>query len=129
MRNIITFLSFAFLSFTSNAQVPAGMTGRASGQAATMGRFYGKVVDLSNKGVDGATIQLKGQKVDPTTKKSKEAILATLLTASNGDFSIENLPLMGNFKLIISSIGYKKIEKQISFNIFYTVRLESERFV
>ena len=117
MRNIITFLSFAFISFTSNAQIPAGMAAKANVQGANMGRFYGKVVDISNKGIDGATIQLKGQKVDPITKKSKEAILATLLTASNGDFSIENLPLMGNFKLIISSIGFKKIEKQISFNI------------
>ena len=117
MKIIITFLSFAFLSFTSAAQIPAGMAGRAIGQGINMGSFYGKVVDLNNKGVDGATIQLKGQKMDPTTKKSKEAILATLLTASNGDFSIENLSLMGNFKLIISSIGFKKIEKQISFNI------------
>ena len=113
----MTIFGFLIISFMSTAQVPAVMAGRTGGQATNMGRFYGKVVDLNNKGIDGATIQLKGQKLDPNTKKTKEAVLATLLTANNGDFSIENLPLVGSFKLMISSIGYKKIEKQISFNI------------
>ena len=40
-----------------------------------------------------------------------------MLTSANGDFSFENLPLMGNFKLSISCIGYKKLEKQLNFGI------------
>ncbi len=39
-----------------------------------------------------------------------------MFTATNGDFSFENLSVMGNFKLIVSGIGFKKLEKQISFN-------------
>jgi outer membrane receptor protein involved in Fe transport len=85
-----------------------------------MGRFYGKIVDANKKGIDGATIQLKGSKYDPATKKVAEVILGTMLSVSNGDFSFENLPVTGNFKLIITGIGFKKLEKAISFNIKMT---------
>jgi outer membrane receptor protein involved in Fe transport len=82
-----------------------------------VGHFYGKIVDVNNKGIDGVTLQLKGSKLDPTTKKNKEVILGTMLSASNGDFSFENLTVMGNFKLIVSGVGYKKLEKTLSFNL------------
>ena len=82
-----------------------------------MGRYYGKIVDANKKGIDGATLQIKGSKYDPITKKTSETILGTQLSASNGDFSFENLPVMGNLKLVISAIGYKKIENTLSFNI------------
>jgi outer membrane receptor protein involved in Fe transport len=117
MKRIIVFISLILVTLSSIAQVPAGMGGRAAGQNMNMGHFYGKIVDANKKGVDGATLQIKGTKFDPVTKKSAEVILGTMLSASNGDFSFENLPVMGNFKLIISAIGYKKIEKQLSFGI------------
>jgi len=43
--------------------------------------------------------------------------IKTVITENNGDFSLENLPIFGNFKLKISAIGYKAIEKQVSFDI------------
>jgi outer membrane receptor protein involved in Fe transport len=101
----------------SNAQYPTGAGARGAGASANMGRFYGKIVDASNKGLEGITIQLKGNKFDPATKKSTESILGTMLSASNGDFSFENLSVMGAFKLIVTGVGYKKLEKQISFNL------------
>ena len=97
------------------AQVPTGRPAGAGSQ--NMGHFYGKVVDANKKGIDGASVQLKGSKFDPVAKKATEVILGTMITAANGDFSFDNLAIMGNFKLIISGLGYKKIEKQISFNI------------
>jgi len=81
------------------------------------GHFYGKIVDENKKGIEGVTLQIKGSKFDPITKKTTEAILGTMLTAANGDFSFINLPVMGNFKLNISSIGYKKLVKELSFGI------------
>jgi outer membrane receptor protein involved in Fe transport len=115
----ISILVFALLLQSSlTAQNPNMAGGRGAAAAGNnMGHFYGKIVDANNKGIDGATIQLKGSKFDPTTKKASEVILGTMLSATNGDFSFENLPVMGNFKLIVSGVGYKKLEKPLSFNL------------
>lgn len=117
MKYISILLLTIAVQISSFAQYP-GAAGRSAGAAgANMGHFYGKIVDVNNKGIDGITLQLKGTKFDPIAKKSTEVILGTMLSASNGDFSFENLPVMGNFKLIVSGIGYKKLEKPLSFNL------------
>ena len=118
MKYIINlFLAILFIT-NASAQMPAMAGTRGSaGAGGNMGHFYGKIVDQANKGIEGITLQLKGNKFDPVTKKSKEVVLGTMLSAANGDFSFENLPVMGNFKLIVSGIGYTKLEKQLSFNI------------
>ncbi|MDE3237080.1 MAG: TonB-dependent receptor [Bacteroidota bacterium] len=117
-----TFLLLVLLvSFSlTYSQVPMGMRGGkgGAGQNMNIGHFYGKLLDgKSNKPIGAATIQLRGNKFDTTTKKLKEVILATVLSASNGDFSLENLPLFGNFKLQVSALGYKPVERQLSFGI------------
>jgi outer membrane receptor protein involved in Fe transport len=114
----ISILVFAFLiQVNTYAQMPGMAGGRNAAAGQNMGHFYGKIVDAANKGIDGVTVQLKGTKFNPTTKKNTDVILGTMLSASNGDFSFENLPVMGNFKLLVAGVGYKKLEKQISFNI------------
>ena len=117
MRNILLFLGCLFVAqINIFAQIPGGV--RPGGGNMNMGHFYGKVVDANKKGIDGITIQLKNNKFDPATKKSTEVIVGTMISASNGDFSFENLPVMGsNFKLVFTGIGYKKLEKPVSFNL------------
>ena len=115
MKQLLIFAGFLLTQSLTFAQVPTGRP--STGGNMNMGHFYGKVVDANKKGIDGATVQLKGSKFDPTTKKASEVILGTMITATNGDFSFDNLSVMGNFKLIISGIGFKKLEKQISFNL------------
>ncbi len=117
MKNIYLVISFLLVQMSSNAQYPAAAGARAAGANMNQGHFYGKIIDANKKGIEGVTLQIKGSKFDPVTKKTTEAILGTMLTAANGDFSFENLPVMGNFKLSISSVGYKKLEKQLSFGI------------
>jgi outer membrane receptor protein involved in Fe transport len=117
MKFIYIFFIAILTQLNSSAQYPTGAGARGAGASANMGRFYGKVVDANKKGIEGITIQLKGSKFDPATKKSTESILGTMLSANNGDFSFENLAVMGNFKLIITGVGFKKQEKQISFNL------------
>ena len=116
MKQLTILFSALLIQMTSFAQIPTGRPAGAGGSM-NMGHFYGKVVDANKKGIDGATVQLKGSKFDPATKKASEVTLATMITASNGDFSFDNLSVMGNFKLIISGVGYKKYDKQISFNL------------
>src|SRR4051812_1964862 len=98
-------------------QRPAGGQGRG-GQAMNIGHFYGKIVDSkSNKGVDAASVQLLVSKFDTITKKAKDSLVSGMLTKPNGDFSLENLPVFGNYRLAVTAIGYKPIELKVAFQM------------
>ncbi|MFT3823298.1 MAG: outer membrane beta-barrel family protein [Chitinophagaceae bacterium] len=109
-------LALAVLSFVAaGAQMPGGMGGGANrGGRAQMnvGHFYGKVVDAkTNKGIDAASVQLV------LNRGGKDSIISGMLTKSNGDFSLENLPIFGNFRLKITAIGYTAVEQKVAFDI------------
>ena len=75
MKYIFTLLVLITTQLISTAQYPGAKTAGAGASAnMNMGHFYGKIVDLNNKGIEGITIQLKGSKFDPTTKKTTETI-------------------------------------------------------
>ncbi|MEI6410755.1 MAG: outer membrane beta-barrel protein, partial [Bacteroidota bacterium] len=120
MKKIIV-LVLAFLSictFNISAQQPGG--GPPSGfDPAKMnnGRFYGKIVDAKGKPVGYATVQIFGKKFDPQTRSLSEGMLGGQLTEANGDFSIEKLPVVGDFTLKVSLIGYAEISKTVTFGI------------
>lgn len=121
MRSIL-FLVFVVFALSVQAQFPGGGArpggGAGMGAAANIGHLYGKIVDkVNNKGIEAVTVQITGNKFDTATRKMKEVILNTLITKANGDFSFENLPVMGNFKLKISALGYKAFEQQVNFGI------------
>src|SRR5688500_9262223 len=123
MCKIFTVFLCSFLSVISFAQMPGGGGGMGrgpgggfGGQGMNIGHFYGKVVDAkTSKGVDAASVQLIISRFDRTTGKSKDSIISGMLTKPNGDFSLENLPVMGNFRLFITAIGYKPIEQRVAF--------------
>jgi len=120
MRKLVFLTALLICSMCSFAQQGGGnRTGAGrGGQNATIGHFYGKFVDSkTNKPVEGATIVLYGNKFDTVAKKMKEVVLKTVLSASNGDFSLDNLPIFGNFKMKVSSIGYKPLEKSLKFDV------------
>ena len=120
MKKIILAAILMHVMSFSMAQYPmGGMRGGAgASQNMNVGHFYGKIIDAkTNKAVEGVTIQLTGNKFDTVTKKLKLAILSTQITKANGEFSIENLSVMGSFTLKLSSIGYSKLEKPVSFGI------------
>ena len=117
MRLIIS-LFFLFVNLAVNAQIPGG--GRPNGGAAqmNMGRFYGKIVDTkTNKPIDGASVQLYQNKLDSATKTRKDVLVTGQLTQANGDFSLEGLNIMGQYKLFVTAIGYVKIEQKVGFTI------------
>jgi len=97
------------------AQMPGKIP---SGQNMNMGHFYGKVIDgNTNKPLEAASIQLTQSKMDTTTKKRKELVVAAMLTDKKGEFSIDNLPVFGNFQLLITAIGFTPYNEKISFNL------------
>jgi outer membrane receptor protein involved in Fe transport len=124
---LLLFISTA-LVHTLSAQIPGvppggagagGARGRQGGGAQmNIGHFYGRIIDkATNKGLEAASVQLIQNRFDTATKKRVDAIVGGMLTKPNGDFSIENLPLFGQFKLLITAIGYKPIEQKIAFDV------------
>src|SRR5437763_16379395 len=116
MQKISILLLVSVFHFAGFAQYPGGGQGRGGGfggQGMNIGHFYGKVVDAKNsKGIDAASVQLVVSKFDTTTHKAKDSIVAGMLTRPNGDFSLENLPVFGNYRLTITAIGYKTLEQK-----------------
>lgn len=121
MKKLLLLFVCAITLKTTYSQVPMGGGpggGRGpGGQAANIGRFYGKIVDDKNKGLDAASVQLIMNKFDPALKQRKDTVISGMLTRANGDFSLENLPLFGNYKLVITAIGYKTIEQKVAFEL------------
>lgn len=85
--------------------------------AMNIGHFYGKIVDESGKGISYASVQLLGMKFDPKTKTRSQGVIAGQITEENGDFSLEKLPIMGEFTLKITVLGYADMEQKVSFGI------------
>src|SRR5215204_5512476 len=115
MRKLFGLLICGFVAGQGFAQFPSGQM-RGNGQPPT-GRFYGKIVDAANKGIEAASVTLVTSKMDSATKQQKEVIVGGMLTSNTGDFSVENIPLFGKYKLRITGIGYKQQEKQVAFEM------------
>src|SRR6476619_915161 len=111
MKKIV--LPAVFIIATGNGLF-AQMPSRAGQGQQMTGRFYGKVVDLANKGIEAASVTLVTSKLDTATKKQKEVIVGGMLTSNSGDFSIENVPLFGRYKLRVTGIGYKPYESNVA---------------
>lgn len=120
MRKLFLFGFFSlFILHPVFAQFPGGggAMNRGGGNM-NIGRFYGKIVDSkTNKPVDAASVTLVQSKFDSVSRKRKEVIIGGQLTKANGDFSIENLPLFGNFKLKVTAIGYNPYEEKVAFEL------------
>lgn len=114
MKQLFVFLSFIITAFSLSAQ--PGRPGMG-GQNMNMGHFYGKIVDANNRPVEAASVQLIQSKMDSATKKRKDVVVAGMLTDKKGEFSLENLPVMAQFKLKVSAIGYKEIEQKAAFEM------------
>lgn len=115
MKNFFLFIFLCLIAIAGFSQFPGR---QGNGQNMNAGHFYGKIMDsASGKGIDGATVQLLGKRFDTTTKKMREAILATVVTTPKGEFSLDNLPVMGNFTLRVNALGYKDLSKQVTFGL------------
>ncbi|MBK6930686.1 MAG: TonB-dependent receptor [Saprospirales bacterium] len=120
-KSICLLLAALFVLHTPtllNAQIPQGNRGNGQMNPAQMniGRFYGKVVDeATGKGLGYASVQLTTMRFDTVSRSMQEKVVAGQLTEENGDFSLENLPLMGQYVLKISYMGYAASEQKVAF--------------
>ena len=119
---IFTFFLFSIASNDLIAQMQGGMGKTASGQNMNVGHFYGKLIDESTgKPVEGASIQLIQNKWDSIAKKRKDRVVAINVSDKKGEFSMENLQVMGSFKLRVSAVGFKLHEEKVAFDLNMSV--------
>ncbi|MET0393581.1 MAG: TonB-dependent receptor [Chitinophagaceae bacterium] len=117
MRLVFSVLFLVSMVSGLYAQNRPGGPGRGNGQQVS-GRLYGKIVEAaSGKPVEYASVQLLQNKMDTVTKQRKETVINGMLTQSNGDFSLENVPVFGPLKLKITAIGFKELVQTVSFDI------------
>jgi outer membrane receptor protein involved in Fe transport len=123
MINSMKFLmvcSFTMAISFTHAQMPGGggNRGQMGGQNMNMGHLYGKVLDASsNKPLEAASVVLIQNKFDSVTKKRKDVIVSGMLTTKKGEFSLENLNIMAQYKLKITAIGFKTYESKAGFEL------------
>jgi outer membrane receptor protein involved in Fe transport len=110
----VTVFALAVSSITC-AQFPAGGN---RGQSMNLGHFYGKIVDeATGKPIESASIQLSQNKMDTVLKKRRDFIVAIMLTDKKGDFSIDKLPVLTTYQLLITAVGYKTYDEKVAFNL------------
>lgn len=120
MRKISLLLASFLITYTLTAQVPApgGNRGGAGGRQMPNGSFYGKLIEAkSSKPIEFASVQLLQNRFDSVSKKRKEVVVAGMLTKSNGEFLLENIPVFGQYKLKVTVVGFKPYEQTVSFDI------------
>jgi outer membrane receptor protein involved in Fe transport len=109
------FIAAFVLLLIANIAFSQNFGGNRGGGPQMNGRFYGKIIDsITDKPIDAASVQLVQNKYDSVSKKRKDVVISGMLTSPNGDFSLENVPVMGQYKLVISAIGFKNYQKMIS---------------
>jgi outer membrane receptor protein involved in Fe transport len=118
MKQTLTLaLTLALLS--SGAALEAQTTGAPAAsskpapkqQMPRMGKIYGKLVDSKSKAVSDAYVALM------QTKGGKKELVQATVSAGNGEFSLESLPMMGQFELVISANGYKDRRQPVAFDM------------
>jgi outer membrane receptor protein involved in Fe transport len=116
MRRIFGIIACLLISYSLFSQNPT--TGNRTGNQQMTGRFYGKLVESkTGKPVEYASVQLVQNKFDSVSRKRNEVVIAGMLTKTNGEFSLENIPVFGQFKLRVSVVGYKPYEQNVSFDM------------
>lgn len=121
-HNLLALLLATLFPLALSAQITPIPGGRPGGSTPinpaqfNIGRFYGKVLDEeTGKPLAYASVQLIGMRWDSTNRTMRQAVLGGQLTEENGEFSLENLPIRGEFTLKIDYLGYAKYEQKVSF--------------
>lgn len=113
MKQLLLAACAFLVSLAAIAQMPGGAF-KPQGAMPNMGHVTGKLVDSSGRGIAGASILIMQSKYDTLTKKTKEVLVKGITTGNNGEFNVEELPIMG-LKLKISATGYKETEQPVMF--------------
>ncbi len=118
MKKIAAVFIFSLSLFCLRAQqIPGNPAGAAvmGFKPANNGHLYGKVVDNNGKPVGDASVLVLQSRFDTTTKKNKQTLVKGVNTSGNGEFDIEDLPVMGKLTIQITGTGFNAVEQTVSF--------------
>ena len=111
MKKFLLFTLSLVCSMYLLAQPPLGKS--VNGNVSS--RIYGKITDSAGTPLSDVSIMVLQNKIDTNTKKSKFVLIKGIITSTNGEFNLEDLPANGNLKLKISAIGYKEFDQIVTF--------------
>ena len=74
-------------------------------------------MQATGKPIEAASVQLTQSKMDTVTKKRRDFAVAAMLTSKKGEFSIDKLPVIPTYQLVITAIGYKPYSEKVNFNL------------
>ncbi len=119
MRKVFIVLASFLVSYVSIAQPPTGENRPAGGGRSQLtGTMFGKLIEAkSMKPIEYASVQLLQSKFDSVSQQKKDVVIAGMLSKANGEFVLENVPAMGQFKFQVSVVGYKPYEQTVSFGL------------
>ncbi|MCY7410960.1 MAG: TonB-dependent receptor, partial [Chitinophagales bacterium] len=120
MKYFLSFFLLLFISHNLFAQFPSPSKGGGgfNPNQFNVGHFYGRILEeKTGKGIEFATIQLFQNRIDSVSKNMKRTLVTGALTAANGDFSMENLAVIGEYEMVITAIGFDSAMRKISFDI------------
>ncbi len=107
-RILILLILSVFTVLQAGAQMPGGMRGGMP----KLGKVYGKIVDSkSGRAIDAASVLFL------QVQNGKDVLVKNTLTESNGEFSFDELPMMGQFKITVIYTGYKQYEAPVAFDL------------
>ncbi len=115
MKSILLVIFTMCISVTLFAQLPGMGKGMGNKSVPNIGHIYGKLIDDAGKPISDASVVLLQSRFDTATKKKKDILLKGLITKTNGEFSLEELPAFGPLQLKISATGHTPYDKTISF--------------
>jgi outer membrane receptor protein involved in Fe transport len=121
MKKSAILATLSLYCLIASAQLPGGGNrpgAIGNGRQMPTGTLYGKLIDSkTGKPIEFASVQLIQNKFDTVTKKRKDVIVSGMITKANGEFLLENAPIMGQMKLIVSVVGFKPYEQNVSFDL------------
>lgn len=117
MKPFILCIAFAVLGINQVvAQVEREELPAANNPSLTLTskRILGKVLESkTGRPLELASVQLYAL-VKDSNGVAKDSLVAGMFTRSNGDFSFDNLPPADSFRLTITGVGYKSIQRTVS---------------
>ncbi len=117
MKKSIVLIASLLISYLGFSQVGQRSPGATGARQMPTGTMYGKIVDAKGlKAIEYASVQLLQSKMDTITKKRKEVAIAGMITKGNGEFLLENVPVMGPLKLKVTVVGFLPFEQTVSFD-------------
>lgn len=117
MRILLTG-ALVLLQLQANAQLPGNPRMPGNSRMMNVGHIYGRVLDSrTGKPVEFATVQLFQNQFDTVSRKVVKRLAGGDLTRENGEFSIDNLSVFGEYLILISAIGYDSLSRKVSFEI------------